>query len=99
MRRAIAALSVPSGASAAAPPPPGSDVPCVPTTSRPYPVVLVHGTFENRFDNWLAMAPALKAAGYCVYSLNYGSHNGSGRLGIYGIGEIERSARQLRDFT
>jgi triacylglycerol lipase len=106
MRRAIAALiatvavlSLPSGASAAAPPPPGSDVPCTPTSAHPYPVVLVHGTFENRFDNWQAMAPALKAAGYCVYSLNYGSYNGSGALGIYGVGEIERSAGELRDFV
>jgi triacylglycerol esterase/lipase EstA (alpha/beta hydrolase family) len=61
--------------------------------------VLVHGTFENRFNNWQAMAPALKAAGYCVYSLNYGSYNGSGALGIYGVGEIERSAGELRDFV
>ena len=61
--------------------------------------MLVHGTFENRFDNWQAMAPALKAAGYCVYSLNYGSYNGSGALGIYGVGEIERSAGELRDFV
>jgi triacylglycerol lipase len=61
--------------------------------------VLVHGTFENRFDNWQAMSPALKSAGYCVYALNYGSYNGSGLLGIYGVGEIERSARELRDFV
>ena len=66
---------------------------------HPYPVVLVHGTFENRFDNWQAMSPALKAAGYCVYALNYGSYNGSGLLGIYGVGEMERSARELRDFV
>ena len=105
MRSAIAALiatvvlSLPSGAAAAAPPPPGSDVPCGLTTAHPYPVVLVHGTFENRFDNWLAMAPALKAAGYCVYSLDYGSYNGSGVLGIYGVGEIERSAGELRGFV
>ena len=95
----VAVLSLAPGASAATPPPPGSDVPCAPSTAHPYPVVLVHGTFENRFDNWQAMAPALKAAGYCVYSLNYGAYNGSGLLGIYGIGEIQRSAGQLRDFV
>jgi triacylglycerol lipase len=76
-----------------------STVPCTLSTAHPYPVVLVHGTFENRFDNWQAMSPALKAAGYCVYALNYGSYNGSGLLGIYGVGEIERSARELRDFV
>jgi len=106
MRRAFAVLAAaaavaawPSAASAAAPPPPGSNVPCTPTTAHPYPVVLVHGTFENRFDNWQAMSPAVKAAGYCVYALNYGSYNGSGLFGIYGVGEIERSARELRDFV
>ena len=106
MRRAIAALTVaaavlaaPSAASAAAPPPPGANIACAPTTAHPYPVVLVHGTFENRFNNWQAMSPALKAAGYCVYALNYGSYNGSGALGIYGVGEIERSARELREFV
>src|SRR3954468_22547984 len=96
---AIVALALPATAAAATPPPPGANIPCTPSTAHPYPVVLVHGTFENRFDNWQAMAPALKSAGYCVYTLNYGSYNGSGVLGIYGVGEIERSARELRDFV
>jgi triacylglycerol esterase/lipase EstA (alpha/beta hydrolase family) len=61
--------------------------------------VLVHGTLENRFDNWQAMSPALEAAGYCVYALDYGADGGSAALGIYGIGEISRSARQLADFV
>jgi triacylglycerol lipase len=87
------------GARAAAPPPPGANVPCTPTPAHPYPVVLVHGTFENRFNNWQAMSPALKAAGYCVYALNYGSYNGSGTLGIYGVGRIERSAQELADYV
>src|SRR4051794_33093242 len=87
------------GARAAAPPPPGANVPCTPTAAHPYPVVLVHGTFENRFNNWQAMSPALKAAGYCVYALNYGSYNGSGALGIYGVGRIEASAQELADFV
>ena len=105
MRRLLAVLPVvialiaPSAAPAAAPPPPGANVPCTPTAAHPYPVVLVHGTFANRFNNWQAMSPALKRAGYCVYALNYGSHNGSGIVGIYGIGRIQRSARQLRDFV
>lgn len=106
MRRFIAVLPVLAAlltaapaASAAAPPPPGANVACTPSAAHPYPVVLVHGTFENRFDNWQAMSPALKAAGYCVYALNYGGYNGSGLLGIYGVGEIQRSAGQLRDFV
>ena len=84
---------------AAAPPPPGANVPCTPPAAHPYPVVLVHGTFANRFNNWQAMSPALKRAGYCVYALDYGARNGSGLVGVYGIGRIERSARQLRDFV
>jgi triacylglycerol lipase len=61
--------------------------------------VLVHGTFGNRFDSWQQFSPALKAAGYCVFALDYGSWNGSGLLGIYGVGPIARSARQLADFV
>jgi triacylglycerol esterase/lipase EstA (alpha/beta hydrolase family) len=106
MRRAIAALAAcaalltfPAGASAAAPPPPGANLPCTPTAARPVPVVLVHGTFENRFNNWLRMSATLKSAGYCVYALNYGSYDGSGALGIYGVGPIGRSAQQLADFV
>src|SRR6476620_1389206 len=105
MRRLLAVLPVvialiaPSAAPAAAPSPPGANVACTPTAAHPYPVVLVHGTFENQFDNWQAMSPALKAAGYCVYALDYGADNGSAALGIYGIGEISRSAHQLADFV
>jgi triacylglycerol esterase/lipase EstA (alpha/beta hydrolase family) len=61
--------------------------------------VLVHGTFENRFNNWQAMAPALKAAGYCVYALDYGAYNGSDAFGVYGVGPIEQSAQQLKNYV
>ena len=104
MRSALALLAVAGAliapaAAAAAPPPPGANVACTPTAAHPFPVVLVHGTFENRFNNWLAMSPRLKAAGYCVFALDYGAYNGSGALGVYGLAEIERSARELRDFV
>ena len=95
---ACAALFLPTSASAATPPPPGANVACTPTAAHPYPVVLVHGTFGNRFDSWQLFSPALKAAGYCVFALDYGSWDGSGLLGIYGVGPIERSARELADF-
>jgi triacylglycerol esterase/lipase EstA (alpha/beta hydrolase family) len=88
-------LASAAAASAASPPPPGANLPCQPTAAHPEPVILVHGTFENMFDNWQAMAPALKSAGYCVYAFNYGSYNGSGALGIYAVGPIERAAQEL----
>src|SRR3954452_22141261 len=93
---AAAVLALPAtAASAATPPPTGANLPCQPTAAHPEPVILVHGTFENMFDNWQAVAPALKSAGYCVYAFNYGSYNGSGLLGVYGVGPIERSAHEL----
>ncbi|WKK24408.1 alpha/beta fold hydrolase [Streptomyces olivoreticuli] len=49
-----------------------NDFTCEPTAAHPYPVVLVHGTFENAFDNWSGLAPVLRDAGYCVFALNYG---------------------------
>ena len=93
----LALLLAAATASAATPPPPGANLPCRPTAAHPEPVILVHGTFENMADNWQAMSPALKQAGYCVYAFNYGSYNGSGTLGIYGVGPIERSAQELAD--
>src|SRR3954447_9224260 len=63
---------------------------CVPTLAHPYPVVLVHGTFENAQQNWSALAPYLRARGYCVYALNYGMN---------GTGDIRVSAQQLANFV
>jgi triacylglycerol esterase/lipase EstA (alpha/beta hydrolase family) len=100
MAAVVALLALPATATAAEPPPPpGANVPCTPTAAHPEPVVLVHGTAENRFNNWGAMSPALKAAGYCVYALDYGSYNGSGLAGVYGLAKIEGSAQQLADFV
>jgi pimeloyl-ACP methyl ester carboxylesterase len=73
--------------------PPGTNT-CAPTRVHPYPVVLVHGTFENALQNWAAMAPYLQSQGYCVYALNYGLH-----LGLFGTGDIPTSARQLAAFV
>jgi triacylglycerol esterase/lipase EstA (alpha/beta hydrolase family) len=88
-----------TAAAAEPPPPPGANVPCTPTAAHPEPVVLVHGTFENRFNNWQAMSPALKAEGYCVYALDYGAYRGSDAFGVYGVGPIEQSAQQLRAYV
>ena len=77
-------------AAAAAPSPPGSnDSSCKPTAAHPYPVVLVPGTFESQ-SMWETVAPQIKAAGYCVFSLDYGNN---------ATGDIPTSAGQLGSFV
>jgi triacylglycerol esterase/lipase EstA (alpha/beta hydrolase family) len=80
-------------------PPGANDWACRPSRAHPYPVVLVHGTFADMSDSWRALSPLLADQGYCVFALNYGAFSGSGRLGIYGTGPIENSARQLSTFV
>ncbi len=81
--------------------PGANDWGCHPSVVHPRAVVLVHGTWENRYDNWSWMAPRLKDAGYCVFALNYGDDDNS-LLGmppaIKATGDIRRSAHELADF-
>lgn len=77
-------------------PPGANDWSCTPTAAHPYPVVLVHGTFANRYDNWIAASPMLAKLGYCVYALDYGGSRGNI---IQGIGPVADSAAQLADFV
>jgi triacylglycerol lipase len=71
-------------------PPPGANVPCEPKERHPYPVVLVHGTFETMDQNWAVLSPRLEEKGYCVFALNYGNR---------GLGRIGESARELDVFV
>ena len=87
-------------------PPPGADDPaCVLTPERPRPVVLVHGTLENRTFNWWSLAPVLRNAGYCVFTLNYGQEVDAWRPGapgsfkVGGTGPVMDSAHQLSGFV
>lgn len=86
---------LPVGSAAAAtnpspgPFPPGTNT-CRPTAAHPYPVVLVHGTFEDAAQNWATLSPFLQSRGYCVYALNYGQR---------GTQDIRRSAVQLKTFV
>ncbi|MDH6216775.1 esterase/lipase family protein [Streptomyces pseudovenezuelae] len=74
-----------------------NDYSCKPSTTHPHPVVLVHGTFANSVDNWLALAPYLENRGYCVFSFDYGQLPGIPL--VYGLGPIDRSAEQLSAFV
>ncbi|MFB7369697.1 esterase/lipase family protein [Streptomyces sp. NPDC056222] len=68
---------------------------CRPSAAHPRPVVLVHGTFENRYANWAGLAPKLKAEGYCVFALNYGGGSGP----VMGTGDTPTSAGRLAEFV
>ncbi|MET7987871.1 MULTISPECIES: alpha/beta fold hydrolase [unclassified Streptomyces] len=70
---------------------------CKPSAAHPRPVVLVHGTFGNSVDNWLALAPYLTSRGYCVFSLDYGQLPGVPLFN--GLGPIDASAAQLQVFV
>ncbi len=65
-------------------------MPCEPTDEHPYPVVLVHGTFERMAQNWKSTSPFLKQEGYCVFAIDYGTN---------GLGRIGRSAKELEVFV
>jgi triacylglycerol esterase/lipase EstA (alpha/beta hydrolase family) len=64
-------------------------------------VVLVHGTWENRYDNFAKLSPAIKAAGYCVFALNYGQSLNLVGLdpAVDGTADITGSAQQLESFV
>jgi triacylglycerol esterase/lipase EstA (alpha/beta hydrolase family) len=79
--------------------PPGANEPCTPSAAHPRPVVLVHGTFADMSNSWQALSPLLHNRGYCVFALDYGAANGSGAVGIYGVGDIRESAAQLASFV
>ncbi|MGW4328885.1 esterase/lipase family protein [Nocardia sp. NPDC004573] len=87
--------------------PPGANrQDCTPSAAHPRPVVLVHGTWLNAYDTYAYLSPRLARAGYCVYAFNYGRSGlleggGIGPVlpGRYGVGAMEESARQLRDFV
>ena len=79
-----------SGLLPATSPPGANDFTCTPTAAHPSPVVLVHGTFEDATENWSLVAPQIKAAGYCVFALEYGNR---------GTGDIPTSAGQLKRFV
>ena len=67
-----------------------NDWSCQPTTQRPEPVILVHGTFGDKKSLLDDLSAAMVAEGFCVYSFDYGNR---------GTRDIPTSAKQLRAFT
>ncbi|MEV6182092.1 esterase/lipase family protein [Streptomyces sp. NPDC052016] len=97
---AAAATTLPaSSAHASSAPSEGgwNDYDCTPSAAHPRPVVLVHGTFANSVDNWLALAPYLENRGYCVFSLDYGQLPGVPFF--HALGPIDKSAEQLSAYV
>ncbi|GGX10886.1 esterase/lipase family protein [Streptomyces lomondensis] len=94
---AVATVPATAAQAAGAPSSGWNDYSCKPSAAHPRPVVLVHGTLGNSVDNWLGLAPYLKVRGYCVFSLDYGQLQGVPFF--HGLGPVEKSAAQLRDFV
>ncbi|MGP9723100.1 lipase family alpha/beta hydrolase [Corynebacterium sp. AOP40-9SA-29] len=75
-------------------------------TSDHNPVVLIHGTWENAYDNWSALAPALADDGYCVFAPNYGRAEIQDKGGVgtvlpntFATGDIAESAAEVGEFV
>lgn len=98
---ALAMAAPAAQAQAPDPSPSGSNVPCTPSAAKPRPVVLVHGLGATQANNWSYVAPQLKAAGWCVFSLTYGRdpRNAQQPYSPGGVIAMEESAKQLDDFV
>ncbi|MER7568149.1 esterase/lipase family protein [Streptomyces sp. NPDC048523] len=95
---AVAVVPAAGAAQAATAPSSGwNDYSCKPSAAHPRPVVLVHGTFANSVDNWLALVPYLENRDYCVFSFDYGQLSGVPLF--HGLGPIDKSAEQLKTFV
>ncbi|MGW1165549.1 esterase/lipase family protein [Streptomyces sp. NPDC002550] len=79
-----------------APPPGADDWHCRPTPAHPRPVVLLHGTWANAYDDWGLMAPYLKQLGYCVFAAEYGGAPGNP---VKATAHVPDSARQIAEYV
>ena len=82
--------------------PPGSNIwTCRPSKAHPRPVVLVHGLFANKTDNWQTMSPLIANNGYCVFALTYGNDPdpSSPFAQFGGLALMQQSAARLSTFV
>jgi len=106
----VAAVALIAGVSSAGsasaytvlPYPPGTnDFGCRPSAAHPRPVILLEGLGGNS-DAWRFFSPALKAKGYCLFTVNYGEHPILKTLlpyAIEGVIPMEQSAKELLAFV
>ncbi|MFI9797485.1 esterase/lipase family protein [Streptomyces sp. NPDC052302] len=69
---------------------------CRPSRAHPRPVVLLHGSAANAYNNWSMLAPYLKSLGYCVFAPNYGGTPGNP---FKATGPVPKSARQIARYV
>jgi pimeloyl-ACP methyl ester carboxylesterase len=67
------------------------------SAEHPNPVILLHGLGAPPDSNFRSMGPALAAAGYCAFTLNYGST--SPLMVPGGLDAMDRSAARIREFV
>ncbi|WP_394821240.1 esterase/lipase family protein [Pendulispora albinea] len=62
------------------------------------PVILLHGTWANRYNTWKALSLELSNAGFSVSAINYGDGGQLPKF-VKGYGDIRRSAKELARFV
>ncbi|GAB3482778.1 esterase/lipase family protein [Amycolatopsis cihanbeyliensis] len=78
-----------------------NDWSCEPGADHPNPVVLVHGTRDNKDTTWRALGPKLVREGYCAFALTYGVIPDAPVVEevVGGLMPIEYSAAELAGFV
>ncbi|GAA1942753.1 lipase [Amycolatopsis minnesotensis] len=99
----VAALTglVPATAVATTPAGGYGDWSCRPSAAHPNPVVLVHGTGDNKDYTWRTLGPLLAKRGYCAFALTYGVLPAAPVVSdvVGGLTPIEDSAAEVRSFV
>jgi triacylglycerol lipase len=78
-----------------------NDWSCRPSAVHPRPVVLVHGTGDNKDYTWRVLGPELAERGYCAFSLTYGVLPNAPVVGdvVGGLTPVESSAVEFKSFV